>query len=239
MATLEQQVQLLQPIFGVRNQKLMPELWQRLAFMQAGMHNFVHAYDHRHTDLYASRLASLFARWVAAAESVGLGYVVLKMAAKYPAGECTYCHHQVCICPEDRPKGTLVQADPNQLAWSLRELQLGLGRVYGRKNRERGLDRAVYKLGDEIAEVMINCLLISVRPSGVASSGKTEEKVLLELADVFAWMCGVATMLEVDLEMAFLAKYGRGCPNCGLTPCGCALPEYVEGCTRADTVFAT
>lgn len=43
-----------------------------------------------------------------------------------------------------------------------------------------------------------------------------------EFADVFAWLSTLASMSGVDLEEAVRKKYGKGCPRCEATPCGCS-----------------
>ena len=42
-----------------------------------------------------------------------------------------------------------------------------------------------------------------------------------EAADILAWLCSVCNLLNVDLERAFLGKYGTGCPRCCRVPCTC------------------
>jgi NTP pyrophosphatase (non-canonical NTP hydrolase) len=42
-----------------------------------------------------------------------------------------------------------------------------------------------------------------------------------ELADVFAWLLSVSELLSIDLEDAFVRRYGGGCPKCGNIPCTC------------------
>ena len=42
-----------------------------------------------------------------------------------------------------------------------------------------------------------------------------------EFADVFAWLSTLASMSGVDLQAAVRKKYGKGCPRCEATPCGC------------------
>lgn len=42
-----------------------------------------------------------------------------------------------------------------------------------------------------------------------------------EAADIFAWLCTICNLAEIDLEEEVLAKYGKGCPRCGKKPCKC------------------
>ena len=41
-----------------------------------------------------------------------------------------------------------------------------------------------------------------------------------EFADVFAWLCTLASLAGVRMEDA-VAKYAAGCPACGAMPCRC------------------
>lgn len=45
-----------------------------------------------------------------------------------------------------------------------------------------------------------------------------------EAADVFAWLCSLCNVLEIDLEEAVVSKYGLGCPRCSSIPCKCKGP---------------
>ncbi|MHA1794323.1 MAG: MazG nucleotide pyrophosphohydrolase domain-containing protein [Promethearchaeota archaeon] len=42
-----------------------------------------------------------------------------------------------------------------------------------------------------------------------------------EFADVFAWLCSLANLTGVDLELASRAKYPGICSKCGNNPCTC------------------
>jgi len=42
-----------------------------------------------------------------------------------------------------------------------------------------------------------------------------------EFADVLAWLSTLASLHGVDLEAVAVERYGKGCPRCGGTPCGC------------------
>lgn len=49
----------------------------------------------------------------------------------------------------------------------------------------------------------------------------TNEELAAEMADVLAWLASLANVRGIDLESAFLRKYGRSCPGCGPAPCTC------------------
>ena len=45
-----------------------------------------------------------------------------------------------------------------------------------------------------------------------------------EVADIFAWLCSICNLLNIDLEKAALTKYNNKCPQCGKNPCVCGNP---------------
>ena len=48
-----------------------------------------------------------------------------------------------------------------------------------------------------------------------------EDELEGEFADVLAWLSTLASIAGVDLQQAAEKKYGKGCPRCEATPCGC------------------
>ncbi|MCK5264419.1 MAG: nucleotide pyrophosphohydrolase, partial [Candidatus Thorarchaeota archaeon] len=42
-----------------------------------------------------------------------------------------------------------------------------------------------------------------------------------EFADVFAWLCSLANLLDVDVAEAFYKKYTDACSKCEQSPCTC------------------
>lgn len=42
-----------------------------------------------------------------------------------------------------------------------------------------------------------------------------------EFADVFAWLCGLANLADIDLESVAGKKYKGCCPRCEKNPCAC------------------
>ncbi len=93
----------------------------------------------------------------------------------------------------------------------IREFQELIERIYGEKDRARGIAATYMWFAEEVGE-----LTRAVRRGD--DSANLEE----EFADVLAWLTTMASMRGVDLEAAALKKYGRGCPYCSATPCTCA-----------------
>jgi NTP pyrophosphatase (non-canonical NTP hydrolase) len=47
------------------------------------------------------------------------------------------------------------------------------------------------------------------------------DQMVSEMADVFAWVCSLANLLEIDLSQALTSKYGNDCSRCHSAPCKC------------------
>jgi NTP pyrophosphatase (non-canonical NTP hydrolase) len=47
------------------------------------------------------------------------------------------------------------------------------------------------------------------------------EEMKGEFADVFAWLCTLASLKGIRMEEV-VAKYATGCPGCGRMPCECS-----------------
>ncbi len=93
------------------------------------------------------------------------------------------------------------------------QFQRRIDEIYGAKDRARGLEGTFMWFAEEVGE-----LSRSLRRS---DKGKPLEE---EFADVLAWLSTLASIAQVDLEAAAVAKYGPGCPRCEATPCACSEP---------------
>ena len=89
------------------------------------------------------------------------------------------------------------------------EFQDLIHRTYHDRDKKRGLDLNFIWLMEEVGE-----LAEGVRLRDQASMKE-------EVADVLAWLCTVADLAGIDVQEAALAKYGKGCPRCGASPCQC------------------
>ena len=93
---------------------------------------------------------------------------------------------------------------------TLQELQQHIRDLFGDKDGRRGVEGTFMWFMEEVGE-----LSAALRGAG------SRENLILEFADVLAWLATLANITGVDLEEAFRHKYGTGCPTCGQTPCGC------------------
>ncbi len=89
------------------------------------------------------------------------------------------------------------------------EAQELIRKIYGERDRKRGVKGTALHLGEELGE-----LFRSLRTSD-------DDNLREEFADVLAWLLSLADLLSVDLESAFVERYGKGCPKCGSIPCRC------------------
>lgn len=85
--------------------------------------------------------------------------------------------------------------------------------MYLEKDLARGVDGTFMWLMEEIGE-LASCLRQG-----------THDQRLGEFADVLAWLCTIANVVNVDLTEAVMRKYGSGCPGCGQFVCRCADAE--------------
>lgn len=92
----------------------------------------------------------------------------------------------------------------------LGDFQKLIDEMYSHKDRERGPAGTFLWLMEEIGEL---AAAIGDRASLAEKEG--------EFADVMAWLVTLANVEGVDLSKALHAKYGAGCPGCGLMVCTC------------------
>ncbi len=91
----------------------------------------------------------------------------------------------------------------------VREFQQLIKEEFFHKDSPRGLHKTFVWFCEEIGE-----LARAIRHGD-------RKHMREELADVFAWLCTLANLAELDIEEAILEKYKEGCPRCGAKPCKC------------------
>ena len=91
----------------------------------------------------------------------------------------------------------------------IREFQELIRKTYYDRDQARGVETNFLWLTEEVGEL------------AEAIRKRDREGMNEEFADVLAWLSTLATLLEIDLEEAALAKYGKGCPRCDALPCAC------------------
>ncbi|KYH39299.1 MAG: nucleotide pyrophosphohydrolase [Candidatus Hecatellales archaeon B24] len=81
--------------------------------------------------------------------------------------------------------------------------------IYFHRDSKRGAYGTFLWLLEEVAEL------------GKAIPQNDRKNLEDEFADVLAWLCSLANVLNIDLEKAALAKYAGKCPKCGFKVCRC------------------
>ena len=109
--------------------------------------------------------------------------------------------------------------DGNPEKIGLSDLQQLIGTMYGEKDEARGIPGTFMWLMEEVGE-----LATALREEDT-SRDTASEALASEFADVLAWLATIANVAKVDLEGAVRAKYGTGCPGCGLMVCECSISE--------------
>ncbi len=92
---------------------------------------------------------------------------------------------------------------------TIREFQELMVTLYGDRDRKRGVERNLIRLQTEIGEFFEAYLKEDL------------DSLQEEVADVFAWLCSLCNLLNIDLETAAYQKYPYKCPKCDASPCKC------------------
>jgi NTP pyrophosphatase (non-canonical NTP hydrolase) len=98
-------------------------------------------------------------------------------------------------------------------ALTLSAVQRMILQMYGQKDAARGDAATFLWLTEEFGEL------------ATALRSGTRDELAAEMADVLAWLATLANIRGVELEEAFVRKYGRACPGCQSVPCVCDPAE--------------
>jgi NTP pyrophosphatase (non-canonical NTP hydrolase) len=133
---------------------------------------------------------------------------------------CPYCGR--CPCQRElhnsggRKRFNLSQSSSSK---GLSDCQLMLAKIYPNNTL---IDSAQH-LVEEVSEVAVALYQFT---------GTHKEEYLnmiaLELIDVFAHLCAVATCSGIDLAESVTKMFGSGCPNCNRHVCVCTFSSHVE-----------
>jgi len=91
-----------------------------------------------------------------------------------------------------------------------KEAQDMIRSIYLERDRARGLERTLLRTFEELGEL-----------SDAILRSKSRNELSDEIADVFAWVCSIANLLDIDLSEALYRKYSGVCSKCGRSPCEC------------------
>jgi NTP pyrophosphatase (non-canonical NTP hydrolase) len=95
----------------------------------------------------------------------------------------------------------------------IEEAQDMMRRIYLERDRARGIEGTLKRTFEELDE-----LKEAIENKGSAQALSDE------FADVFAWLCSLGNLLEVDISDAFFNKYNNSCSKCKKSPCVCPEP---------------
>lgn len=99
--------------------------------------------------------------------------------------------------------------DPHARELTLGAIQQHIQRTYGNKDQARGDTATFLWFCEEVGEL------------AAALRAGSREELAAEMADVLAWLATLANLRGIDLETAFIHKYGAACPGCQHVPCNC------------------
>ena len=91
------------------------------------------------------------------------------------------------------------------------EFQSLMKELYFHQDTNRGLKGTFIWLVEEVGE------LANLLKSKKVDNTKASE----ELSDIFAWVCSLANILDIDLEESCKEKYPNKCIKCNSNPCKC------------------
>jgi len=91
------------------------------------------------------------------------------------------------------------------------EFQKLIKDIYFDRDKKRGINATFIWLIEEIGE------FANILNDKLLDKNKASE----EIADITAWTCSLANLLNIDLEDALLKKYPKMCIKCKSIPCIC------------------
>jgi len=96
---------------------------------------------------------------------------------------------------------------------NIEEAQEMMRKIYLERDRARGVEGTLKRTFDELEEL-----------KEAIENKSTTVAIADEVADVFAWLCSLANLLEIDVSDAFYKKYSDVCSKCKESPCACPDP---------------
>lgn len=91
------------------------------------------------------------------------------------------------------------------------EFQKLMKDLYFHQDNKRGIEKTFIWLIEEIGELA----------SSLKSESFNYKEIGSEMADILAWTCSLANLLEIDLEESLSEKYPNKCLKCNSNPCKC------------------
>jgi len=222
----------LNTLYGNVNEQRRPlETYARLTEMAAGTARGVRENDDTLIQKYMPR----FLAWLLGLSSQ-IGIDVEEVSFTYYPGVCTYCRSSSsCACRiTDSNRERLVeqsdirelQSDHNKPS-TLNEWVGMFNKIYGDVNRSVDERDLLFHLLEELGEVCEMIRHHMVKHQGLEDwsdeINSNNINILLnqEVADLFAWYCGIADVLGVQVDHRMKMTYEESCPVCHSNPCEC------------------
>lgn len=208
-------------LYGRRNRVYMPSRRTRIDFLNLAIGDLQEAIRKNSGDAKLGiALARVVSRTFCVAEAFFDLSIPKAMARKYRSEGCGYCNKFPCQCIEKRPNPVIsAKLNLQQLQWSLNNWCAHFRKLYGDKNKEKGIENIINRLFKEISE--LQSLELEVYVNLEMTIDKAEDEFGFELADVLAWTIATANFYKVDLEKSVWDRYGTGCGKCRQCPCIC------------------
>lgn len=93
---------------------------------------------------------------------------------------------------------------------TIQQFQDVIERTFGQKDGARGMAGTFMWFTEEVGELA----------RALKRREPDREELFVEFSDVFAWLCTLASMANIDMTEA-VARYMTGCPRCASIPCAC------------------
>ena len=93
---------------------------------------------------------------------------------------------------------------------TITEFQRSIEKTYLERDARRGVGGTFMWFTEEVGEL-----------ASALQKGATKAEMEGEFADVFAWLCSLASIAGIEMSQA-VRKYADGCPACHHSPCGCS-----------------
>lgn len=223
----------LQDLYGKVNSERRPlETLARVTEMATGISRGVRENNHEVERKFFPRFLS-WLMGLCNQLDVGLEQAVYD---SYP-GVCAYCRSPAdCTCklskvPQQRLRDAAeikaLQAK-NSMPNHLREWVALFGRIYGTINKEATPMKMLSHFMEELGEVceIVRFHLVTDAQLAEWKVGITRAEINThlreELADLFAWFCGLSFELGIDVDSEMKDIYQAACPECLGSPCVCS-----------------
>ncbi len=156
------------------------------------------------------------------------------MCKKWGGEVCNYCHHQKCICKENRTTHIDAKVTEKQLKWSLTDWSKHFAKSYLEKNTASGFENMLNRLVKEVMEIQELQMGLDLVEGELVD---VEMAYAKEISDTLAWTISIANILDIDLEKSLVELYGKGCPACKKPQCVCGM--YVKENGRMKRLIST